>query len=140
MSETHADSAASHERLWSTVSDVTAWPRHLPTFTSVTPAGPAGAPGRGSRFEVRQPGLRPTTYEVTDWIVGSSFTWEARSPGIVTTATHRVEPAGGGSRLTVSVGWEGALAGLVGRLLGSRTRAMLELEATTLARVAEAGG
>lgn len=133
-----ATSSAPVEQLWGAVSDPTAWPDVLPTFTSVIPAGDSSNPlGPASRFDVRQPGLPRATYEVTQWVPGSSFTWVARSPGILTTATHLVSERAEGSQVHLSIEWTGVLAPLVRLLLRRRAAQMIALEATTLARVAE---
>lgn len=121
--------------------DVTAWPQHLSTFTSVVLSPDSAARwGVGARFDVRQPGLQPATYEVTDWRPRSSFTWVARSRGIVTTATHSVTALEAGSRIDLDLQWRGPLALLVRVMLGRRVAAMVELEASTFARLAEADG
>lgn len=121
--------------------NVTAWPQHLPTFTSVVLSPDSTVlTGVGARFNVRQPGLRPTTYEVTSWRPHSSFTWVARSRGIVTTAVHSVTAIEAGSRIELTLQWRGPLALPVRVMLGRRAAAMVELEASTFARLAEADG
>lgn len=137
MIQARAETPEPVDRLWSVVNDVTAWPRHLTTFISVERAGGPEPIGVGSRFDVRQPGLPAATYEVTEWTSDTSFTWVARSPGIVTTASHIVTEVEHGSRIELTIAWTGPLAGLVRLVLGPRTRRMIELEATTLARVSE---
>lgn len=135
MSEAYADSAAPVHGLWAFVSDVTAWPRHLDTFTSVTALD--GTSLRvGARFEVRQPGLPAATYEVTDLDEGRGFTWTARATGVTTHATHRVTEHGDASRIDLTIRFTGPLARPVGLLLGRRTRALITYEAQTFARLA----
>lgn len=134
-----ATSTAQAARLWVAVSDVAAWPDHLPTFTSVVLVDGPTSVGVGSRFEVRQPGLPAATYEMTEWDPGRGFTWVARSLGVATTATHVVTGSGQGSRLDLTIRWDGPLARPLRLMLGRRAQRMIELEATTLARVAAAG-
>lgn len=134
---TAAESSASGARFWSLLRDLPAWPVLLPTFDSVIRVGGDGPIGVGSQFTVRQPGLPPATYTVTDWTAGRSFTWVARSPGIQTTASHTIDTFDNGSRLQLTIEWAGPLATLVHRLLGSRTRAMIESEADTFVHLAE---
>ncbi|HQH07357.1 MAG TPA: SRPBCC family protein [Phycicoccus sp.] len=136
MLSTYAVSSARAEDLWAVVSDVAAWPDRLPTFTSVVHVDEAAPIGPGSRFNVRQPGLPPTTYEVTEWTPGHGFTWVARSLGVTTTATHVVTSSDTGSRLDLTIRWDGPLARPLELLLGRRAQRMIELEATTLTRVA----
>ena len=131
-----ARSAAPPDRLWSIASDVERWADRLPTVTSVRPLG-SGPIGVGSRFEVRQPGLPKAVWEVTDWQQEArSFTWVSRSPGIRTTATHRVDEDDGGSRLDLSLEWSGPLARVLELLIGRKARGMVETEAETFARLA----
>jgi len=135
MFAAYAASPAPVERLWALVGDVTAWPRHLDTFTSVTALD--GTSLRvGARYEVRQPGLPAATYEVTELDEGRAFTWTARAAGVTTRATHAITEEGGGCRLDLTIAWAGPLARLVALLLGRRTRALITYEAQTFARLA----
>ena len=137
MITAESTSSAGCERLWSLVSDVEKWPEMLPTVTSVRALGPSGPVDRGSRFEVRQPGLAKAVWEVTEWQPGRGFGWVARSPGVVTTATHQVSAAGAGSRLDLTLEWSGPLAPVVRRFYGGRAARMVALEATTFADLAQ---
>lgn len=129
---------ASSEHLWSVVSNLTAWGELLPTVDSVQRLDTEGGPiDVGSRFTVRQPGLPAAVYEVTEWSPGRSFTWAARSPGVVTTASHIIDSEGTGSRLSLSIEWTGPLAGLVRLLLGGKSRRMVESEAEAFAGLAQ---
>lgn len=130
--------AASADRLWSLVGDVTAWGEMLPTITSVRRLDAEDGPvGLGARFTVRQPGLPSAVYEIVEWSPGHSFTWVARSPGLVTTAGHVIEAEGAGSRLRLSVEWTGPLSGLVRLLIAGKARRMVESEAETFADLAQ---
>lgn len=137
MAATSASSRATTERLWEVVSDLAAWPDHLDTFTSVRHVTGPSPTGVGSRFEVRQPGLVTSTYEITEWAPGSAFTWVARAPGVVTTATHTISAVGDGSRLDLGLTWTGPLGRVATPLLGRRAQSMIDLEARTFARIAE---
>jgi hypothetical protein len=130
-------SSAGPERLWLVVSEVERWGERLPTFTSVRALEPWRAVGVGSRFEVRQPGLPSATYEMTAWEPGRSFTWAARSPGVVTTATHTVGASEGGSAVDLALDWSGPLAGVIRLLLGRKSQGMVESEARTMCELAE---
>ncbi|QQS01047.1 MAG: SRPBCC family protein [Austwickia sp.] len=132
-----AESAASPAALWSVVADLDRWADHLPTVTAIRHVGGQEPAGVGSRYRVRQPGLPPTTYEITHWEPGTGFTWVARSPGLVSTARHRVEPRGAGSVLELAFGWSGPMGGVVRRLFAGKGRAYVEREADTFARLAE---
>lgn len=136
MIAAYAASPAPVERLWSLVGDVTAWPQHVETFTSITPLSGDGVLRLGAQFAVRQPGLPAATYEVTELDEGRAFTWTARAAGVTTRATHVITEAGGGCRLDLTIAWAGPLARLVALLLGRRTRALIAYEAQTFARLA----
>lgn len=123
------------------MSDVTGWPQILPTFTSVQRCADSPAvTGVGARYEVRQPGLRAAVYEVTEWEPGRSFTWVARSTGVVTTARHAVAAIPTGAKVTLDLEWSGVLAPVLRFLLGRKARGMVQLEADTFASLAAAGG
>ncbi len=140
MITVESTSATHCERLWSLVSDVERWPEMLPTVTSVRPLGP-DQPNRtvecGSRFELRQPGLATAVWTVTEWQPGRRFSWLARFPGAVTTATHEVSATARGCRLELTLDWSGPLAPLVRRFYGARVARMLEVEANTFAHLGQ---
>lgn len=131
---THVD--ASPERLWTLLSDLPRWPELLPTISSVQHLGGPQPPGVGSRYRVRQPGLPAATYEITQWEPGEGFTWEARSPGVTSSATHRLAAEGGGALLDLTFAWSGPLAPLVRWLGGRKGQRYVEAEAATFARLA----
>ncbi|GAA2161384.1 polyketide cyclase/dehydrase/lipid transport protein [Humibacillus xanthopallidus] len=137
MIEASSTSNAPPERLWLVVSEVERWGDRLPTFTSVRALEPWRPVGVGSRFEVRQPGLPGATYEMTAWEPGRSFTWVARSPGVVTTASHTVGAHAAGSTVDLALDWTGPLAAVIRRLLGRKSQGMVESEALTMCRLAE---
>lgn len=130
-------SSASVSHLWDVVSDVTHWPEHLETFTEVREVDSSAKTDVGRRFAVRQPGLPPAMYEVTEWTEDQSFTWVARSPGVTTRATHVVTAREAGSELALTVDWRGPLASVVRLLAGRTTQRFIDLEASTLAVVAQ---
>ena len=85
----------------------------------------------------------PAQTAAADWIVtalteGRGFDWESRAPGVQVLARHAVEPAAGGSRVTLSVQYSGFLGGILGRLIAGINRRYIALEADGLKRRAEA--
>ncbi|WP_327292640.1 SRPBCC family protein [Streptomyces sp. NBC_01198] len=115
-------------RVWQILTDVERWPDLTTSMTSVRGLdGPR--PALGARFEVRQPKLRKAIWTVTQLDEGTSFTWEAREPGIVSRGAHLVEPDGEGTRLTLTIDQSGLLAWPVGLLAGSTIRRYVTLEA-----------
>jgi hypothetical protein len=122
------DIAASPERAWQAVSDVADWPRWTTSMTEVQrlDEGPLRV---GSRARIKQPGLPVLVWEVTELAAGTSFTWVARTPGVVVTASHEVVATADGSRLTLGVAWTGIFGGLAGALAGKRTRESILVDA-----------
>lgn len=138
MIEVERLASASADRVWTLVGDVESWGRILPTFRQVTRIGTDGPTGVGARFEVRQPGLPRAVYEITEWEPGVGFTWVSASPGVRTTATHWLTVEDGGTRFVLGIQWSGPLAGLARVVLGSRAGRMVNQEADTFVRLAEA--
>ena len=77
--------------------DVASWPRWTPTVRSARPLD-EGPFALGSRYSLKQPLQPETVWQVTDCRDGESFTWEARGTSSPMRATHRLEPADGGTR------------------------------------------
>lgn len=133
-------STAAPEHVWAVLSDVEAWPRWVPTVTSVArvsgrdgiPADPEMAPGVGSVFEVVQPRLGPARWVVTEWEVGRSFTWVSRRPGVRSTATHRLRGKQGGTGIELGLSWSGPGARVVRALFGRLTQRYTDLELAAL--------
>ncbi|WP_161965165.1 SRPBCC family protein [Ornithinimicrobium cerasi] len=138
-------STAAPEQVWAVLSDVDAWPRWVPTVTSVarasgpdgTPTNPATAPGVGSVFEVVQSRLGRARWVVTEWEVGRSFTWVSWRPGVRSTATHRLRAEQGGTGIELGISWSGQGARVVRALVGRLTQRYTELELGALVATAE---
>ncbi|OLR91356.1 SRPBCC family protein [Actinokineospora bangkokensis] len=122
--------------VWSVYADVERWPSWTASVTSVELLTP-GPLALGSRARVKQPRLPTTVWRVVELDQGRSWTWEARGPGVLTTATHRVDPAEGGSLVTLGLVQAGWLGGLVGRFTAGLTDRYLALEAEGLKARAE---
>jgi hypothetical protein len=126
------------DRAWAALAGVTDFPKWTASMTRVVPMD-SPALGVGRRFRITQPGLPPTVWRVSEVHEGESFTWEAHAPGIHTVAYHRLRAnANGGTEITIGLVQTGALAGLLARLIGRRTRHYLTLEAAGLKAAAEA--
>ena len=123
--------AAPPQRVWQVVADVESWPELTASMTSVRGLdGPA--PQVGARFAVRQPRLRPAVWTVTELAEGAALVWENRAPGVRSSAGHLLEPAEGGTLLTLTLDQTGVLAWPFGLLLGSTVRRYMAMEAAGL--------
>lgn len=61
-----------------------------------------------------------------------AFVWVSRVPGLRVTAGHRIERIGSGTQITLSIRYEGLLAGLLLRWMGDLNERYLALEAEGL--------
>jgi hypothetical protein len=123
---------------WAALTAVRDWPQWTKSMTSVDPVDGNGILV-GNRFRVRQPGLAPMVWRVTRVDDGESFVWEARSPGVHTTAFHRVSAnPDGGTQISIGIEQSGVLARPLGALLGGKFRRYLAMEAAGLKAASEA--
>lgn len=132
----NVDIDAPPDRVWNVMIDVERWHQWTRSITSIRKleSGPLAV---GARAHVRQPKLFPATWTVTELVEGRNFVWETRSPGLRVIGNHTVEPRDGGSRVTLSVRFDGVMAGLAGALLKNLNNQYLQLEAGGLKRVTE---
>lgn len=138
--DTKIEINAPPDRVWSVLTDVERWPGWMASYTSVErlSEGPLTV---GSQARVRQPGLSPATYTVSELDPGVEFTWSSSSAGVRTTGRHVVEPlADGRSQLVLTIEQSGLLAGPIGLLLGSKIRRFLAIESEGLRAAAEGEG
>ncbi len=135
--EQTTSAAATVAQAWTALADVTAFPKWTKSMTEVRALD--GAPLRtGNRYRIRQPGLPVIVWRATEVREGESFVWEARSPGVRTVAFHRLAAnPDGTTQITIGLDQTGALAGLVGALIGGRTRRYLAMEAAGLKAASE---
>jgi hypothetical protein len=113
------------------MTDIEHWPEWTPTVTSIERLDP-GPLKVGSRARIRQPKLPTAVWQVSELLEGRSFTWVTRSPGVLVTAHHGVEPTAGGTRARLAVQFSGVLAPLVARLTRRLNERYLALEAKGL--------
>jgi uncharacterized membrane protein len=130
------DIRATPQRVWAVLSDVEGWPDWTASVRSVDrlDAGPLAV---GSRARIRQPKLLPAVWRITSIEKGRSFTWVTRSPGLSVTAHHGVEATPDGSRVTLSIRFDGLLAPLVAVLTHRLNNRYLGLEGAGLKRRSE---
>jgi uncharacterized protein YndB with AHSA1/START domain len=133
---TSIDIAAPPERVWLVMSNVEGWHEWTASISSIRRLD--GRPfGQGSRVLIRQPRLPPNYSTVTEFDPPRSFTWVSRSPGVVATARHVIEPRTDGSRVTLSVHFGGLLGWFVARLVKGLTERYIDMEARGLKEKSE---
>jgi carbon monoxide dehydrogenase subunit G len=139
--------AAPPQRVWELITDLRGAPARLTTVKRVEMlAGPEF--GVGTRWrETRVMFGRDATEEMTVTAVdpGRSYTTEADSRGVRYVSELRVEPAGTGSRLSMSIEAEvgnpvlKVLLSVVGRLFAGTTRKAMRQDLDDIAATAERG-
>lgn len=134
--EIAVDIDAPPETVWKHLTDIEGWPRMTGSVTRAELLGD-GPFGEGSRARLQQPRLRPAVWTVTAFEPGTSFVWESRDPGIVTTAGHFLSPREGGVMACLTIEQRGPAAPLVGLLYGRLTRRYVTMEAQGLKRLSE---
>lgn len=134
--ERSIDIAAPPDLVWKVFSDVERWHEWTPSITSVTRLE-QGAFGVGSRALVLQPKLRPATFEVTEFNAGRNFTWQTASGGVAAVAGHLVEPAAGGTKVTISLDFSGWPLLLLGWWVRRITNQYFVMETESLKRLCE---
>jgi hypothetical protein len=133
--ELTVDIAAPPDRVWTVMRSVEKWHEWTASVTSIRllDSGPLRP---GSRALVRQPRFPPARWTVTE-VGARHFIWINRAPGLLVTARHSVEPAGNGSRATLSLNYEGIIGRLLARMTRRITERYLRMEGTGLKRRSE---
>jgi len=116
---------------WSVLADVERWPEWTASISRVKLLSP-GPLQVGSRARVYQPKLPSAFWRVTELAPGRSFTWISVAPGVRVTAGHTVDASAIGSRVTLSIHYEGLLGALLARWVGDLNARYLALEAKGL--------
>lgn len=135
--ERSIDIAAPPERVWAVFVDVERWHEWTASITSVQrlDQGPFGV---GSRVLVRQPQLRPATFEVIECTAGRHFTWQTTTGGVSAVAGHVVEPVAGSTHVTISLDFTGFPLLFLGWWVRRITNRYFTMETEGLKRVSEA--
>jgi hypothetical protein len=130
------DIPAPPARVFEVMADIEHWHEWTPSVTSIKrlDSGPFLI---GSRAVIRQPKFPQALWTVTSIEKGRSFTWENRAPGIRVIARHSAAPTAGGSRVTLSLRYEGLLARILARLTRNITNRYLKMEADGLSARAQ---
>lgn len=131
--------AAPPARVWQVLTEVEQWPEWTPSMQKLERLDPQPF-GEGSRVRIQQPKLQPAIWTVTKCEPGKAFVWVSQNPGIVVAGLHSIEPIPEGSKVTLSVRFNGFLAPLVCLLTANLTRKYLGLEAAGLKARCEGPG
>ena len=130
--------AAPAQRVWDVYADVERWPTWTASVTSLELLD-GDQLAMGARARIKQPRFPTLVWTVTALDPGRSWTWESRSPGAVTTATHRLVAVDDATtRVEQSIAQQGFLGTIVGWLSRRLTRRYLAMEAAGLRQQAEA--
>src|SRR5262245_33021387 len=117
--------------VWAVMVEVERWPEWAASISRVKRLSP-GPLQVGSRVRIDQPKLPRAFWRVTELRPGASFTWISRAPGVRVTARHTAEAIAIGTRVTLSIHYEGLLGTLVARWTGELNERYLALEADGL--------
>lgn len=129
------DIAAAPTVVWAVMADAERWCEWTASVRSIRLLD---KPVRvGSRAMIRQPKFPPAMWTITALDEGRSFTWKTGSPGVWVHAHHSVTPTPEGSRVTLTLKYEGLLGRVIARLTRGITERYLDLEAVGLKRRSE---
>lgn len=123
--------------VWDVFTDAERWPDWTASVTSLTALDGPGIE-IGKRFEIKQPRMPTLVWVVSAVEPGRSWTWEVRSPGGHTLASHELfDLVGGRTLVRQRIDQRGPVGVLVGVLMRKLTRRYLELEAQGLKSTSE---
>lgn len=134
--ETAVDIDAAPGTVWNLLIDVERWPEMTASMDRVEVLDKPFALGSSAR--VHQPKLPTATWKVTAYEDRKGFTWESRSPGATTTATHEMTATSDTTtRVHLTLTQKGLLAPVIGAVTARLTRRYLAMEAEGLKTKAE---
>jgi hypothetical protein len=117
--------------VWSVMADVERWPEWTASVSRIERL--SSSPLQvGSRLRIYQPKLPPALWRVTELTPDGGFTGVSVAPGVRVTARHAVEATTTGSRVTLSIQYEGLLSTLLARWTGELNERYLAMEANGL--------
>lgn len=133
---TAIDINAQPAAVWAVMRDLERWPEWTASISSVTRTS-SGALGVGSTARVKQPKLAAADFVITSWQPEHGFDWVTKNAAVAALGHHEIEPAAGGSRVTLWVEFSGPLAGVIAWLYGGLTQRYVQMEAEGLKRRVE---
>src|SRR4051812_10435702 len=132
MTDTSIEIDAPAAIVWDVFVDVERWPDWTASVAEVVALDGTGIE-IGRRFAIKQPRLPKLVWKVSAIAPGESWTWEQRSPGGVTVATHELVAEGDGRTLVRQrIDQRGPVGAAVGMVMRRLTKRYLELEAQGL--------
>ncbi|GAA2458361.1 hypothetical protein GCM10010191_92850 [Actinomadura vinacea] len=134
--EITVDVDAPLETVWAHLIDIERWPRMTASITRAERLDD-GPFGKGSKARVHQPKLPAAVWTVTEFEPGRAFTWESRSPGVVTSGAHILTESADKVSARLTLDQKGAGAPLIGLLYGRLTRRYVTMEAEGLKKTSE---
>ena len=134
--EDSIDIAAPVERVWELTMDVESWPQLTPTITSVKRLdhGPLAV---GSAARIKQPAQAERTWTVTTLEPKQRFAWATKFMGMTMTGGHQLTTTSSGTRNTLTVEVNGALAPVMGLLIRGTMRNAIRQENEGFKKAAE---
>ena len=122
--------------VWIIMSDIEHWHLWTPSVRKIRrlDKGPITV---GSKALIFQPKLPPAFWRVTAIEHERGFTWVTSGPGMSITGRHYIEPTLGGSKVTLSIQYNGILAPILSRLTAKLTDRYLGFEAAGLKKQSE---
>lgn len=117
--------------VWEVFADVERWPEWTASIERIV-ALDSPAIEVGNRFEIKQPRMPRAVWEVTDAEPGVAWTWQQRSPGGMTLASHEVVPHGARTLVRQRIEQRGPVGVAAGLIMRRLTKRYLDLEAKGL--------
>lgn len=122
---------AAPEEVWAVLADVERWPEWAGSMRNLERED-EGEFGLGSRARLEITGVPSSIWQVTEFTPGRSFTWESKARGVASLADHRIDPDGGGTKLTLRTESSGLMATIFAPLIRRVARRNLQAEADGL--------
>jgi len=128
---TSVEMAAPPPVVWSVMADVERWPEWTPSVKRIVllKSGPLAV---GSRLRIHQPRLPPAFWKVIEAVPDSHFISVSRAPGVRVVASHVAVKTSTGSRVTLSLRYEGLFGPLLAWLTRGINASYLTMEANGL--------
>jgi uncharacterized protein YndB with AHSA1/START domain len=135
--ELSIETLASPDAVWQLWSDIARWPEWNEGIEKITIDGPFAA---GTTVTMTAPGEdEPVRLRRAEIVPGELFADEMAADGFAVRTEHRLDPAGGGTRITYRTRISGPAADQVGPELGPAITADFPQVLSALARLAERG-